>query len=87
MKYKEVLDARSACEEGKATEEQKQLATRPVGSGVIESACRQYQCRFKRTGQFWTTAGDEALMCLETLWRKCLWWELCPHAKPSVALN
>jgi len=87
MKYKEVLDARKACEGGNATEEQKQLANRPVGSGAIESACRQYQCRFKRTGQFWTTAGDEALMCLETLWRNGRWHELYPHAKPSVALN
>ena len=87
MKYKEVLDARKACEEGKATEEQKQLAKRPVGSGAIESACRQYQCRFKRTGQFWTTAGDEALMCLETLWRNGRWQELYPHAKSSATLN
>lgn len=87
MKYKEVLDARKACEEGKATEEQKQLANHPVGSGAVESACRQYQCRFKRTGQFWTTSGDEALMCLETLWRNGRWHELYPHAKPSVALN
>jgi hypothetical protein len=87
MKYKEVLEARQACEEGKATEEQEQLANRPVGSGAIESACRQYQCRFKRTGQFWTTAGDEALMCLETLWRNGRWHELYPHARSSAALN
>ncbi len=87
MKYKEVLDARKACEEGKATEQQKQLANHPVGSGAIESACRQYQCRFKRTGQFWTTAGDEALMCLETLWRNGRWQELYPHARSSAALN
>jgi hypothetical protein len=87
MKYKETLDARKACEEGKATEEQKQLANRPVGSGAIESACRQYQCRFKRTGQFWTTSGDEALMGLETLWRNGRWQELYPHARPSAALN
>ena len=87
MKYKEVLDARQACEAGKATEEQKQLANRPVGSGAIESACRQYQCRFKRTGQFWTTAGDEALMCLETLWRNGRWHELYPHARSSTSLN
>jgi len=87
MKYKEVLEARKACEEGKATEEQKRLAHRPVGSGAIESACRQYQCRFKRTGQFWTTAGDEALMCLETLWRNGRWHELYPHARSLAALN
>lgn len=87
MKYKEVLDARKACEEGQATEEQKQLANRPVGSGAIESTCRQYQCRFKRTGQFWTLAGDEALLCLETLWRNGRWQELYPHAKSSAVLN
>lgn len=87
MKYKKILDARKACEEGQATAEQKQLANQPVGSGAIESACRQYQCRFKRTGQFWTTAGDEALMCLETLWRNGRWHELYPHAKSSLALN
>jgi hypothetical protein len=87
MKYKEVLEARKACEEGQATEEQKQLASHPVGSGAIESACRQYQCRFKRTGQFWTTVGDEALMSLETLWRNGRWHELYPHARPSTSLN
>jgi len=87
MKYKQVLEAREACEQGKATEEQKQLANQPVGSGAIESACRQYQCRFKRTGQFWTTGGDEALRCLETLWRNGRWAELYPHARSSAALN
>ncbi len=25
----------------------------PLGSGAMESTCRQYQCRFKRPGQFW----------------------------------
>ena len=58
-----------------------------MGSGAIESACRQYQCRFKRTGQFWTTVGDEALMCLETLWRNGRWDQLYPHARSSDALN
>ena len=87
MKYKEVLEARKACKEGSATVEQKELANHPIGSGAIESACRQYQCRFKRTGQFWTTPGDEALLCLETLWRNGRWQELFPHAKPSAALN
>lgn len=87
MKYKEILEARDACEKGQATEQQKELANHPVGSGAIESACRQYQCRFKRTGQFWTIAGDEALMCLETLWRNGRWHELYPHARSSSALN
>jgi len=56
----------------------------PLGSGAIESTCRQYQCRFKRPGQFWTRAGDEALMCLETFWRNGRWHLLFPHAsRPS----
>jgi hypothetical protein len=29
----------------------------PIGSGAVESACRQRQCRFKRPGQFWTADG------------------------------
>ncbi len=29
----------------------------PIGSGAVESACRQRQCRFKRPGQFWTKRG------------------------------
>ncbi|MBX3747217.1 MAG: hypothetical protein KF833_18065 [Verrucomicrobiae bacterium] len=53
----------------------------PVGSGAIESTARQYQCRFKRTGQFWTQVGDEALLCLETLWRNQRWTDLFPHAR------
>jgi transposase len=51
----------------------------PVGSGPMESTCRQYQCRFKRPGQFWSEAGDEALMCLETFWRNHRWHLLFPH--------
>jgi hypothetical protein len=53
----------------------------PIGSGAIESTCRQYQCRFKRPGQFWTPRGDEALLCLETYWRNKRWKELFPHAR------
>ena len=54
-------------------------AGEPQGSGAIESTCRQYQCRFKRPGQFWTRTGDEALMCLETFWRNDRWHLLFPH--------
>lgn len=54
-------------------------AGEPQGSGAMESTCRQYQCRFKRTGQFWSCAGDEALMCLETFWRNKRWHLLFPH--------
>jgi len=54
----------------------------PVGSGAIESTCRQYQVRFKRAGQFWSLAGDEALLALETLRRNDRWPLLFPHAAP-----
>ena len=60
-------------------------AQEPLGSGAIESTCRQYQGRFKRTGQFRSTAGDEALLCLETCWRHGRWHDLYPHAKLASA--
>jgi hypothetical protein len=81
LNYGEILRARKAVKEGNATPAQIRKANEPLGSGAIESTCRQYQCRFKRTGQFWSTAGDEALMCLETCWRNGRWHELFPHAK------
>jgi hypothetical protein len=51
----------------------------PIGSGAIESTCRQAQCRFKRPGQYWSQRGDEALLCLETFWRNNRWHLLFPH--------
>lgn len=83
MAYREILRARKAVQRGQATPAQILKAQEPLGSGAVESTCRQYQCRFKRTGQFWTMAGDEALMCLETFWRNGRWHELFPHAKIS----
>lgn len=63
-------------------------AGEPIGSGAMESTCRQYQCRFKRPGQFWSTAGDEALLALETFWRNERWHLLFPHAgAPDPARN
>jgi len=59
----------------------------PVGSGAIESTCRQLQCRMKRCGQFWSTRGDEALLCLEMFWRNERWEILFPHAKLTAAAN
>ena len=59
----------------------------PVGSGAIESTCRQLQCRMKRCGQFWSTRGDEALLCLEMFWRNERWELLFPHAKLSAVSN
>jgi hypothetical protein len=55
----------------------------PLGSGAMESTCRQYQVRFHRSGQFWTKQGDEALMCLETFWRNGRWSLLFPHVPPD----
>jgi len=51
----------------------------PGGSGAIESTCSQYQRRFKLTGQFWSLAGDEALLALDTLHRNGRWHLLFPH--------
>jgi hypothetical protein len=65
---RERLDYRGAKERGE-----------PLGSGAMESTCKQYQVRFHRSGQFWTTVGDEALMCLETFWRNARWSLLFPH--------
>jgi len=88
MGYREIVEARKACDKGTATPAQRLKAHEPLGSGAIESTCRQYQCRFKRTGQFWTMEGDESLMCLETFWRNNRWHELYPHAKlSSLSLN
>lgn len=55
----------------------------PIGSGAVESSCRQAQCRFKRPGQYWTSQGDEALLCLETFWRNGRWHLLFPHNRQS----
>jgi hypothetical protein len=53
----------------------------PSGTGAMESTCRQYQCRFKRPGQFWSQQGDEALLCLDTFWRNGRWNLLFPFSK------
>jgi hypothetical protein len=45
----------------------------PIGSGAVESACRQRQCRFKRPGQFWTQAGLRNLCALEEARRNGHW--------------
>jgi len=59
----------------------------PIGSGPIEATCRQFQCRFKRPGQFWSQRGDEALLCLETFWRNGRWHLLFPHTAFNPARN
>lgn len=62
-------------------------AGEPIGSGPVEATCRQGQCRFKRPGQFWSTEGDEALLCLETFWRNDRWSLLFPHTAFDPARN
>ena len=59
------------------------LRGEPIGSGAVESTCRQTQCRFKRPGQYWTLKGDEALLCLEMFWRNNRWDLLFPHVRLS----
>jgi hypothetical protein len=45
----------------------------PIGSGPVESACRQSQCRFKRSGQFWTDSGFTCLSALDEARRNGHW--------------
>lgn len=53
----------------------------PRGSGAMESACAQYQNRFKRTGQFWTLPGEQHRLALELARRNNDWDEIwnAPH--------
>ena len=50
----------------------------PIGSGAVESACRQRQCRFKRPGQFWTAEGMRHLSSLTEARHNHHWNELWP---------
>jgi hypothetical protein len=54
----------------------------PIGSGAVESACRQRQFRFKRPGQFWTAEGLRNLCALEDARHNHHWEELWQKAKP-----
>lgn len=74
--HQERMDYRAALRAGE-----------PIGSGPVEATCRQAQCRFKRPGQFWSQAGDEALLCLETFWRNDRWSLLFPHTAFDPARN
>jgi hypothetical protein len=67
--------------QGRMTYAEAERLNEPSGTGAMESTCRQYQCRFKRPGQFWTRQGDEGLLCLETFWRNGRWSQLFPHTK------
>jgi hypothetical protein len=48
----------------------------PIGSGAVESACRQSQRRFKGPGQFWTSAGLRHLCALDEARHNDHWEEL-----------
>jgi hypothetical protein len=48
----------------------------PIGSGPVESACRQSQCRFKRPGQSWTPLGLRHLCALDEARHNEHWDEL-----------
>ena len=48
----------------------------PIGSGPVESACRQRQCRFKRPGQTWTPSGMRHLGALTEARHNGHWDEL-----------
>ena len=50
----------------------------PIGSGAVESACRQRQCRFKRPGQFWTPQGLRRLGSLTEARHNNHWDNLWP---------
>ena len=58
----------------------------PVGSGVVESACKQIVGnRFKKAGCHWSKAGANALLaircCLENMrWPDFLEWKACRAA-------
>lgn len=51
----------------------------PIGSGAIESTCKQYQQRFKRPGQFWYPQTEEYLFELDARRRNHRWNSLWPH--------
>jgi hypothetical protein len=48
----------------------------PIGSGAVESACKQKQCRFKRPGQFWTAKALRHLIALDEARRNHHWDQL-----------
>jgi hypothetical protein len=60
----------------------KEIADRgwPIGSGPVESSCRQDQCRFRRPGQSWTRSGFGNLSALDQSRRNNHWDELWLNA-------
>lgn len=56
----------------------------PLGSGAMESTCKQFQTRFKRPGQFWIQPGAEKLLCLASYRMSGRWNELWPHLQEAA---
>jgi uncharacterized protein UPF0236 len=57
----------------------------PVGSGAVESACSQFQDRFKRTGQFWKSESLGHLQSLKVARQDGDWEELSQLSSPIPA--
>lgn len=45
----------------------------PIGSGAMESVCRQFQTRFKGAGKFWSESGKRNLAALDVARRNHEW--------------
>lgn len=48
----------------------------PVGSGAVESNCKQAQGRFKQCGQFWSLPTEKNLLALYMAYRNEDWQEI-----------
>jgi len=61
----------------------------PIGSGVTESAVKQFNKRVKGTEQFWSLPGVESILALRTLWlaQDCRWerhWNTRPAYRKAA---
>jgi hypothetical protein len=58
----------------------------PIGSGVTESAVKQFNKRVKGTEQFWSQPGVEAILALRALWlSQDDRWERYWNSRPGYA--
>jgi hypothetical protein len=58
----------------------------PIGSGVTESAVKQFNKRVKGTEQFWSLPGVEAILALRALWlSQDERWERYRNSRPGYA--
>lgn len=59
----------------------------PIGSGVTESAVKQFNKRVKGTEQFWSLPGVEAILSLRGLWlSQDGRWERYWNSRPAYAM-